>query len=272
MADEAASARAYPRIDRVRAADQILEDLRERILSGELAHGSRFPADRDLAERYGVSVATVREAVRALAAMGLVKVRHGAGSIVSVRTETLIAMSMASAIQLEASPVTDVMDILGVVNSHAAGLAARHASDEEVASLRQAVDRLAERSDLEQTMRNLRVFLRRLSELCGNPLLGAICAFLGELQVELAVELAKRGEFPQLQEVATALQNDRVAVVEAIEARDPARAVRVTRAYHDHALELITSSPETQQVRVSDPSYSRLISSLMTSKLVSLNQ
>jgi len=272
MKEETDEGRAYRRIDRVRAADQILDDLRERILSGELAHGSRFPPDRDLAERYGVSVATVREAVRALAAMGLVKVRHGTGSVVTVRTETLIAMSMASAIQLEASPVTDVMDILGVVNSHAAGLAARRATAAEIASLREAAERLADMDDLDQAMENLRGFLRRLSELCGNPVLGAICAFLGEIQVELAMELAKRGVLPQLREVAGALQRDRIAVVEAIEAGDPELAVRVTRAYHDHALELITSSPETQRVRISDPSYTRLISSLMTTKLASLTQ
>jgi DNA-binding transcriptional regulator YhcF (GntR family) len=130
--------RAYRTIERVRAADQILGDLRGRILRGEFAHGSRFPAERDLAEKYGVSTGTVREAVRALAATGLVRVRHGSGSYVTGRSETTIAVSLASAIQLEGSPATDVMDILGVLNSHAAGLAARQATDEEIASLRGA--------------------------------------------------------------------------------------------------------------------------------------
>jgi GntR family transcriptional repressor for pyruvate dehydrogenase complex len=271
MAESTGDQRAYRKIDRVRVADQILEDLRDRILRGELAHGSRFPADRDLAERYGVSAATVREAVRALAAMGLVRVRHGSGSFVTVRTETLIAVSMASAIQLEGSPATDVMDILGILNSHAAGLAASQATDEEIGSLRKAAERLGDLEDLDRAMKELLSFLRQLSALCRNTLLAAMCAFLGEIQVELAIELSKRRLLP-LREVAGALYQDRIAVVEALEARDADRAVRATRAYHDHALELITSSPTAREIRVSDPSYARLISSLMSTKLASLTR
>jgi hypothetical protein len=72
--------------------------------------------------------------------------------------------------------------------------------------------------------------------------------------------------------VAGALYQDRIAVVEALEARDGVRAVRATRAYHDHALELITSSPTARQIGISDPSYTRVISSLMTTKLASLTR
>jgi GntR family transcriptional repressor for pyruvate dehydrogenase complex len=260
--------RAYRRIDRVRAADQILEDLRDRILRGELPHGSRFPAERDLAEQYGVSSGTVREAVRALAAMGLVRVRHGSGSFVTVRSETMIAVSMASAIQLEGSPATDVMDILGILTSHAAGLGARNATDGEIAALREAAERLAGIEDLDQAMTDLLHFLRQLSAIGHNALLAAMCAFLAEIQVKLAIELSERRLLP-LQQVAGALYRDRIAVVEALEARDADRAVRVTRAYHDHAMELITSSPTARQIRVSDPSYSQLLSSLMSTKLAS---
>jgi GntR family transcriptional repressor for pyruvate dehydrogenase complex len=271
MAESADERRAYRKIDRVRAADQILEDLRDRILRGEHAHGSRFPAERDLAEQYGVSPATVREAVRALAAMGLVRVRHGSGSIVTGRSETLIAMLMASAIQLEGSPATDVMDILGVLNSHAAGLAAGEATEQEIASLREAAERLAELDDLDQAMKDLRRFLRQLAMLCHNTLLAAMCACLGEIQVELAIELSERRLLP-LRKVAAALYPDRIAVVEALEARDADRAVRATRAYHDHALELITSSPTARSIGLSDPSYTRVISSLMSTKLASLTR
>jgi GntR family transcriptional repressor for pyruvate dehydrogenase complex len=263
--------RVYRTIERVRAADQILEDLRGRILRGEFAHGSRFPAERDLAEKYGVSTGTVREAVRALAATGLVRVRHGSGSYVTGRSETIIAVSLASAIQLEGSPATDVMDILGVLNSHAAGLAARQATDEEIASLREAAERLAEIDDLDQAMKDLLNFLRQLAALCRNRLLTAMCAFLDEIQVELAIELSERQLLP-LRKVAAALYQDRIAVVEALEARDPDRAVRASRAYHDHAMELITSSPTARQIGASDPSYVRLISSLTNTKLASLTR
>jgi DNA-binding FadR family transcriptional regulator len=269
MVESTDDRRTYRTIDRVRAVDQILADLRERILRGELAHGERLPAERDLAQRYGVSAATVGEAVRTLAAMGLVRVRHGSGSVVSVRSETLIAMSMAAAIQLEGSSATDVMDILGILNSHSAGLVAHQATDEELASLRAAAERLAEPDDLDTAMQDLRHFLRQLAGLCRNPLLAAMCSFLGEIQVELATALAERRLLP-LRKIVGALYSDRIAVVAALEARDAKRAVRATRAYHDHALELIMSSPAARRTRAADPSYARLISSLMSTKLATL--
>ncbi|MFL4909933.1 FadR/GntR family transcriptional regulator [Streptomyces sp. MMS24-I2-30] len=201
----------------------------------------------------------------------LVRVRHGSGSFVTVRTETLIAVSMASAIPLESAPVTDVMDILGVVNSHAAGLTARHATDEQIAALRTCAEGLADLDDLDRAMDGLRDFLRRLAEPCGNPVLAAICVSLGEVQVELARELSQRELLP-LRKVAGALQQDRIAVVAALEARDPERAVRVTRAYPVHALDLLTSVPEAREVRCSDPSCTGLISSLMRTELASLTR
>jgi len=69
MVESTDDRQTYRTIDRVRAVDQILADLRERILRGELAHGERLPAERDLAQRYGVSAATVGEALQARVAL-----------------------------------------------------------------------------------------------------------------------------------------------------------------------------------------------------------
>lgn len=62
---------------------QILEDLEARIDRGEIV--DRFPTDRELTERYGVSRYTVREAVRRLRARGLVDRHRGRGSFLNER-------------------------------------------------------------------------------------------------------------------------------------------------------------------------------------------
>src|SRR3982074_3700471 len=77
------------KIDRRRVADQILEDLRGQILSGALPHGTKLPAERELAVHYGVSGPTIREAMRVLTAMGLVDSRNGSGSTVNAQSDTL---------------------------------------------------------------------------------------------------------------------------------------------------------------------------------------
>src|SRR5258707_3944923 len=101
-------------LDRVRVADQIFKDLKERIVLGELPDGSKLPTERELAEQYQVSGPTVREAIRGLTAMGLADVRHGSGAYVTANTEALIAMSLGAVIQLEGLGAVEVLSILRV--------------------------------------------------------------------------------------------------------------------------------------------------------------
>jgi GntR family transcriptional regulator len=61
---------------------RIAHDLRKAIEVGELAAGQRLPSERDLAARYGTARNTAREAIRLLAAAGLVDVEHGRGVFV----------------------------------------------------------------------------------------------------------------------------------------------------------------------------------------------
>src|SRR5919106_5896733 len=61
-----------------RAFEHILGELEASISAGALEAGDRLPPERDLAARYRVSRASVREAIRVLEAMGIVSVRRGA--------------------------------------------------------------------------------------------------------------------------------------------------------------------------------------------------
>jgi len=61
-----------------RAFEHILGELEASISAGALEAGDRLAPERDLAAQYGVSRASVREAIRVLEAMGIVSVRRGA--------------------------------------------------------------------------------------------------------------------------------------------------------------------------------------------------
>ena len=78
-------------IERIRVADQIARAIKRDILKGSLRRGSKLPTERALAERFGVSGATIREAIRSLSTLGLVDVRHGSGAYVTADTVLLVA-------------------------------------------------------------------------------------------------------------------------------------------------------------------------------------
>lgn len=102
---------------RGRVADQIVEDLRGQILSGALPNGAQLPSERELATHYDVSAPTIREAVRVLAAMGLLNTRNGSRTTVTAQSEPLLAMSIASVIQFEKMTAPDVFGVLGALNA-----------------------------------------------------------------------------------------------------------------------------------------------------------
>ncbi|MFF7850660.1 GntR family transcriptional regulator [Streptomyces sp. NPDC007910] len=68
-----------PQLVYVAVADHVAA----RIAAGELTPGARLPAERDLAEEYGVAYLTVRRAARVLRERGLILTVHGKGTFVA---------------------------------------------------------------------------------------------------------------------------------------------------------------------------------------------
>jgi len=264
--DDTSGSKTDRRFGRGRIADRIVDDLRERILSGELPNGWRLPAERELAEQYGVSGATVREAIRVLATTGLVSVRHGSGTFVTAEADTMIAMSIASVVRLEGLGAAEVLGVLGALNRHAAQLAAVEATDAEIASLREAAEKLAVVDNADRTIEDLRAFMRRLAEISHNALLAALCRFLADVQVELAFEMSG-GRVSEWRRVAGGLHPDRLALVEALESHSPERAVKAVDAHTAHAVELILSTPQAKKMQISDPGYTQLLAGLLKTRL-----
>lgn len=249
------------KVVRARAADQIVEDLRDRILSGALSDGAKLPAERDLGVEYGVSGQTVREAIRALTAMGLVSARHGSGSYVTARGEKLVAMSLSSVIQLERLRAGEVLGILGALLAHAAQLAATRASDAELTRLRDAVERMSTERGVDETAENLKYFLRTLSAIAHNPLLAVLCRYLIDVQVGLSLGVAEKSP-AQWKRTVASLQDERLAVVAALESRDAEGAARLVLDYHARTLDAISPASPTGRIEVTDTQFARLVSVL----------
>ncbi|WP_214413787.1 GntR family transcriptional regulator [Sphaerisporangium fuscum] len=74
--------------DRRRPYVRIADDLRQDIASGRYAHGEQLPAARVLADRYGVAMMTVGNALAVLREEGLIETRHGTGSFVTAQPDS----------------------------------------------------------------------------------------------------------------------------------------------------------------------------------------
>jgi GntR family transcriptional repressor for pyruvate dehydrogenase complex len=119
---------------------QIAEQIRSSIMSGEFAPGDRLPPERELAEMFGVSRPSVREALNILAASGLVEAYQGGGTIVRSLMESSSGNSLTDMIRLEQARALDVIEVRKCMESWTAYYAAQRALPEDLRKLEDIVD------------------------------------------------------------------------------------------------------------------------------------
>ncbi len=226
------------RRNRTSAADQVVKDIRAQILSRHLKRGTRLPSEKEMATHYDVSAPTIREAIRALSATNLVEARHGSGTYVTADGSALVSSALAAVVELEGIDLLSILDLSEVFYVKAAALAVTEASDEELAALRIAAEHFREPLAPEEYGSALADFLDQFVELSHNKLLIAIATFLIQSQISLAQSVAERS--PSVWEkVAGHLLNERIALVDALQARDAVAAQSAVLRYTTRGNELV---------------------------------
>jgi DNA-binding FadR family transcriptional regulator len=128
------------RIRSRRLAERVAERLREMIISGEIGNGERLPRIEDLVDEFGVSVQSMREALRALESEGLISVQRGnvGGSLVHRPTDETAAYTLALVLRSRGTSVRDVFEAMALLHPGCAMACARRSDRNEtvVAELR----------------------------------------------------------------------------------------------------------------------------------------
>lgn len=124
---------------RLNLAQQLVHDLSQQILSGELPAGSKLPTEEAVTKARGVSRTVVREAMSRLQAEGLVETRRGIGTFVvdAIPAGDFQAASLGADSAYNAVAIIELRLCLEV---EAAALAARRATPEQLALMRAALD------------------------------------------------------------------------------------------------------------------------------------
>lgn len=130
-------------VARSSVVDAVADRLRNEILAGRLAAGSRLPSERELSLALGVNRLTLRAALARLEAMGLVTTRHGSGTEVASWRERagLEALPMVMGSLDPDEPawlelLTSMLEVRRVLATEAVALAAVRHSDADIASMR----------------------------------------------------------------------------------------------------------------------------------------
>jgi GntR family transcriptional regulator, transcriptional repressor for pyruvate dehydrogenase complex len=157
-------------------ADRVTDEVLAMISSRELRPGDRLPAEREIGELFGVSRTVVREALRSLAAKGVLDVRSGSGA----RVARVGSQQASEAMRLFVETSTDtgdgvtyeqINDVRELIETRVTRLAAEAATDSDIAALRALHDQfVASRDDPERAARIDLAFHRKIADITHNPL------------------------------------------------------------------------------------------------------
>jgi GntR family transcriptional regulator, transcriptional repressor for pyruvate dehydrogenase complex len=228
-------------VGRPRVAHEIVTQLRELILDGTFAVGDKLPPERELAERLGVNRGSLREAIKSLELIGLVRTRQGDGTRVTDFMRTA-GIELVSHLLLRGGDAPD-LNLLGEVlefrvtfGRECAKLAAERATPEGLERLREAMQRNeADGLDAAALLRGDFDFYVELAQLARNRVLVLLLN-----TIRGAVE-TYAPFFAAFNAPAEQIRGHQRALVAAIERHDAAAAEKIVGDYLSHGLDQLRS-------------------------------
>ena len=125
-----------------RASDKVVDQITHVIASGQLSPGDRLPSERELADRFGLSRMTVRDALRVLESRGLIAIKVGAsgGAFVREPNLDLFTESLTTVIQSQKADYMELAEARKIVEMAVVELAAKRATRADIKAMKAAVE------------------------------------------------------------------------------------------------------------------------------------
>jgi|SRR5580658_3036109 GntR family transcriptional repressor for pyruvate dehydrogenase complex len=230
-----ASKPMYRTVRTSRLFEQIVQQVEDSILKGQLKPGDQLPAERDLAQRFGVSRTAVREAVKTLREKGLVEPCSGRGTFVTDGTSQAIRQSLDLMIRInQQEGSANLAELRLVLEPDIAATAALRIEEQLLSTMREAVA-IMDRSlhDPASYIEADLDFHLALAEAVGNPLiLSLLDSIVGLLREQ-------RSRIFNVDGGPVRGQHHHKQILAAIERRDPEAAREAMRA---HLMQVLADS------------------------------
>jgi len=198
----------------VRAA---VERIREQILAGAYEPENLLPPEGKLGETLGVSRTVVREAMRMLAAQGLVEVSQGRRPRVRPADPETVVETFGTYLERGSHPLLDLIEVRRPLETEIAALDAQRATPREVQTLEEAMEAMTGAKTFEEMVTADIEFHRGLAQATGNPLFQLLLKTLaGAMRRSRQETLARTG-------IERALKGH-AAILSAVQSRNPEAA------------------------------------------------
>lgn len=226
--------------------EKIAQDLMRRILANEFANVNLLPSERALQDTYGVSRTVVREALKLLAARGLVSTGSGQGAVISTNTTAPAIDALALAFHRADARLGDLLDARLLVEPAVAALAAANATPLQIRGLQDLAQEMADLANVTPPVRaatysydNNARFHTLLAQASQNPVMEVII----EMLVGIVWRQQNTVDAQQSPERHLQTAEQHMRIVRAVEARDPEAARAAMGDHLEHTRRGLVGSP-----------------------------
>jgi GntR family transcriptional repressor for pyruvate dehydrogenase complex len=152
--------RAFQPVSTRRTFEEAVEQIADKVKSGDVHVGDRLPPERELAAQMRISRPTLREAVKALAEAGVLEVRRGQSGGTFVASELVPRELVKTTLQMRVGEVAGVLEARRLLEPRVAQLAAVHAGEDDFAAMQSTIDSQRELAAKEEFLPHEDLFLQ----------------------------------------------------------------------------------------------------------------
>lgn len=211
--------------------ETVIEQIQNSIIDGTLKKGDKLPTERNLAIQFGVSRASVREAIRALEVIGLVESRHGGGNYIRENFEKSLFEPLSMMFMLEKSNPVDILELRRIIEVETSALAAKRIDISQLEKLKDLVDKMKSTDNEDDNAVFDREFHYCIARASGNILVIGVLNVLSILMDKFIKEA--RGMILSDKENWPMLNGQHESIYKALLEHDPAASSGAMRKHFE---------------------------------------
>jgi len=230
---------AFSKISTRKIYEQIADQMKQHIVEGGWKSGDKLPSTKELSEQFQVGRSTMREALSALKAMGLIEIRHGEGCFVRSVESSDIRMPSFDSLLLSREAIFELMEARIALEASNAAIASNRRTDEDLAAFRELLQSMQERLGDEAFGEAADIeFHRLLAKATHNSIMVRLLDTISS-QMEAAIREARRIQIYGNKQVSIRLWEEHEAIYQAVANRDAVRADTSMRAHLTHVEQVL---------------------------------
>ena len=127
-----------------RKSDEVLEQMKGNIISGEWAPGEKIPGEIELTQMFEVSRISIREAIHRLVGMGVLLIKRGEGTFVTEALPQESFNDFLPYLMIQRPSLTEILEFRAIIEIESARLAAIRADEKDINELSKMLECMKE--------------------------------------------------------------------------------------------------------------------------------